>query len=190
MTYNAEAQRRYRENPANAEKIAERKRRYLSQEHVREKNREAARKRRIEHPEKAKETARKSYYKNLDVIKERLQQPEIKDKNNKRERDRRFKDPLYVLWRSARTRALAAKDEFTIEVSDLEMPSHCPILGIEINYSSKEDRNSRPSIDRVDNTKGYVKGNVRIISVQANTMKSANTLETLELIRQYIVGER
>ena len=37
-----------------------------------------------------------------------------------------------------------------------------------------------PSIDRIDSTKGYVKGNVKIISLRANMMKNDANLQELQ----------
>ena len=37
-----------------------------------------------------------------------------------------------------------------------------------------------PSIDRIDSTKGYVKGNVKIISLRANMMKNVANLQELQ----------
>ena len=45
------------------------------------------------------------------------------------------------------------------------------------------------SLDRVDNDKGYVKGNIRVISRKANLLKSSLTLEILENIIKYIKKE-
>jgi hypothetical protein len=41
---------------------------------------------------------------------------------------------------------------------------------------------TRPSLDRIDNNKGHVKGNVRMISYRANVLKSDATVEELTLV--------
>ena len=72
---------------------------------------------------------------------------------------------------------------FNLELSDIKIPSHCPILGIPLvsvvgcGMGSIKARNNSPSIDRIDNTKGYVKGNVTIISMRANDLKVTGRLK-------------
>lgn len=79
----------------------------------------------------------------------------------------------YNLWRWAQIRAGKNGREFTIKVSDIVIPEICPVFNIPIDT---------PSIDRIDPTKGYVPGNVRIISMRANMLKSDATLEEMGLI--------
>ena len=81
--------------------------------------------------------------------------------------------------------------EATICMRDLVWPTHCPVLGIELDYatrsgSRKSHHPNNPSLDRFDCTKGYVPGNVIVISFRANTLKSNATIAELEAITQYL----
>lgn len=99
-----------------------------------------------------------------------------------------IKDPQYYLWYVARTRARSNNREFTIKVEDISIPMTCPILGLALTKGDGYLHNAM-SLDRVDNTKGYVPGNVRVISRKANLLKSSLTLDILENIIKYIKNE-
>ena len=43
-----------------------------------------------------------------------------------------------------------------------------------------------PSLDRIDNSKGYIKGNVAVISNKANKYKSDMTIENIEKLASYV----
>lgn len=90
------------------------------------------------------------------------------------------------LVRAARDRALERGLEFSIEPADLgEPPTHCSILGLKLQYERpgvKGPRDASPSIDRIDNALGYIKGNVRVISHRANRLRSDATLAELQAI--------
>lgn len=51
---------------------------------------------------------------------------------------------------------------------------------------SKHGSDNSPSIDRLVPHKGYVKGNVRVVSNRANRFKQDCTLEEMELIFKYM----
>ncbi|MCJ7557242.1 MAG: hypothetical protein MUP90_10065 [Gammaproteobacteria bacterium] len=96
-----------------------------------------------------------------------------------------------MLYR-AKAAARHAGREFNLEPEDIVIPSHCPVLGIELFVTINwEVRNTwhhpnTPSLDRVDNSKGYVKGNVQVISMRANQLKSGATLEESRAITAYM----
>lgn len=76
--------------------------------------------------------------------------------------------------------------EWNIEFGDLDFPTHCPVLGIELNYFSEKMADNSPSFDRLDPTKGYVKGNVFIISQRANRIKNDGSVEEHKAIIRFI----
>jgi hypothetical protein len=92
----------------------------------------------------------------------------------------------------ARHRAQIDGRPFAITVEDLlPLPERCPVLGIVINYNGTKARgfvNDCPSIDRIDPARGYVPGNVRIISWRANRIKSDASIEELEAVIRYMKG--
>lgn len=89
--------------------------------------------------------------------------------------------PELRLLYSAKARAQGHNLEFNLSVEDIIIPKSCPLLNTKIDITVGEGRKwNAPSVDRIDNTKGYVKGNVWIISRLANTMKFIATKEQLK----------
>lgn len=103
-----------------------------------------------------------------------------------RRKELRDANPERNLWRGARDRALRDGLDFNIEISDIFIPEFCPILSIKL---ARFDRKTAPSLDRIDNSKGYVKGNVRVISNRANIMKGDMLIDDMERLLAYAKGE-
>ena len=76
------------------------------------------------------------------------------------------------LYKVTKKRALFNNIPFNITEEDLVIPENCPVLGIPINRQIGSLSNNSPSIDKIDPALGYIKGNVWIISMRANRMKS------------------
>jgi hypothetical protein len=96
---------------------------------------------------------------------------------------------------NARRRALAKSLEFNIDNEYVRslVVTHCPILNIPLEWSCQRGNGcltmaGSPSLDRIDPTKGYVRGNIWIISHKANRIKSDATHEELKLVVK-AVGE-
>jgi hypothetical protein len=93
-------------------------------------------------------------------------------------------NPIKAMLISIKSRAKKSNIEFDLTEADIVIPTHCPILNIPIKkqYTIKGKtgpRSNSPSLDRIDNAKGYIKGNVHVISNQANIMKSSASPEEL-----------
>lgn len=107
--------------------------------------------------------------------------------NEKNGRTRRRKqDPFGFALQLLRRNAKKRGSDFSLCKADFEpLPSHCPVLGIELDYSGLGKANSA-SIDRTDSRLGYIPGNVVIMSRRANTLKNDATLEELRKVLAYI----
>jgi len=73
---------------------------------------------------------------------------------------------------------------------DIIFHDTCPILGIPIDWESEIRNDNSPSFDRIDNSKGYVPGNVEIISWRANRIKNDGTEEEHYKIFMYLRNKR
>lgn len=84
----------------------------------------------------------------------------------------------------AKYRAAQKGLEFTIDKEDVIIPDVCPLLGIPLicHRGKGSQQGNSPSLDRIDPTKGYIKGNVWVISNRANTLKNDASLQELELL--------
>ncbi len=68
---------------------------------------------------------------------------------------------------------------------EIEIPTHCPYLNVELAYDGTRGKNAA-SIDKIIPELGYTKGNIQIISMLANQMKSNATIEELLTFSQSI----
>lgn len=75
------------------------------------------------------------------------------------------------LLSDAKYRAKQKGIEFDIELSDIIIPPVCPILLVPLIPNKIKCGPNSPSLDRIDPNKGYVKGNIQVISHKANSMK-------------------
>ena len=87
-----------------------------------------------------------------------------------------------LLCRKSDRSGLSREENWKLfQVLSKEMPEHCPILGMKLEYDilTKGPATANPSIDRKDPTKGYTPENTHIISQRANWIKSNLTKEEL-----------
>lgn len=92
------------------------------------------------------------------------------------------------MYARAKGRAKSEGRAFDIELQDVVVPDRCPILGIPLAISPGKISAGSPSLDRVVNERGYVKGNVRVISHKANAAKSNLTRADVARLLAYMEG--
>ena len=88
----------------------------------------------------------------------------------------------------AKARARKNGLEFDLTLEDTYIPLVCPILGIPLKQRGDGRGASfdSPTLDRINSSLGYVKGNVAVISRKANSLKSNGTIEDFEKIVHYM----
>lgn len=92
----------------------------------------------------------------------------------------------YSLWKGSRARASKKGISHDIEPTDIFIPEFCPVLGINLRKDNKTQQDDSPSLDRIDPSLGYVKGNICVISWRANNIKSFGTSEEHRKIADYM----
>lgn len=147
-----------------------------------------ARKYRAKDPQKARDSTKRWRLNNLELVKSNKYKW-LDDPIN------RVKHSLYAAKRRAKAKGL----EFSVSIDDImPLPEKCPVLGIQLNYYGAKRSNGvgggfiddSPTVDRIDSTKGYVSGNVRVISWRANRLKSDANIEELRAILRYMENEQ
>jgi len=167
--------KKWRKN--NPEKLREFSKKYY--EENREKRREYSRKHYKEHREEIKDAVRKRYKANPEKVNARM----------KRYRNTHpFKSSLWgIKTRSKKSGLEFDLDEDYLKQLWVECDGICPVMGVPMLKFSERNDPYTMSIDRIIPEKGYVKGNVRFVSLWYNRAKSNSSDEfTLEMCQRRV----
>jgi len=106
-------------------------------------------------------------------------------------RRERKNNPKRFMLQRAKQRSKNYGYTFDLTVDDFDIPEICPILGIPLVVSEastgfKIPPFNSPSLDRVDSSKGYVRGNVIVCSTKANILKNSGSAEDHRKIAEFL----
>lgn len=121
---------------------------------------------------KLRPKCRKCYYDNTRSEKN-------KKKNIKNVLHWREKNTIKYFLTTAKRRAKNLNIDFSLSEKDIIIPKFCPILDFELRINGG---NSCPTIDRINNDKGYIPNNIVIISFRANSIKNDANFAEIEKI--------
>jgi CRISPR/Cas system-associated protein Cas10 (large subunit of type III CRISPR-Cas system) len=111
-------------------------------------------------------------------------------RNYQKNKRKNFEFRLQMLLNASKQRSKKKSRENTLTLEDIKSiyPKNglCPIFGTKLVFGDAGFRETSPSIDRIDSTKGYTKDNIQIISWKANRIKTNSSIEELELILAYM----
>lgn len=156
--------------PKNKDKYTEQSKRWRKEsEENKQKHREAVKRWREQNPEKA--AAQDKKY-------------------NERRATGRFKNRLDGI--AARSRKRGFDCDLTVEYMETLVVDVCPILGIPLVYGKAGMgwNDNQAQLDRIDNSKGYVEGNVQFISGRANRIKNDSTFEEIEKLYKFMLASK
>lgn len=124
---------------------------------------------RLEHNRKAREYRKRPHVRGKDATRFRVWSS--------------TKGAAYWLWRQAARRARERHLAFSISVADVQavFADCCPVFGTAWGAGRLA-----PSIDRLIPDRGYVPGNIVVISCRANTMKHDATAEEVEQLARWM----
>lgn len=111
-------------------------------------------------------------------------------------------DAWKISWARTRinvlkTRAKKKGTPFSLTFTNIMdlMVSHCPVTGIELDYSLGNKRkkgakvpDNSPSIDRIDNSIGYTPSNVILVSNLVNRVKTTLSLEEIQTVLPKLIS--
>ena len=142
--------------------------------------------------EELSEYKKQYYIDNRDKIleKSKLRRLISSEHINDLRKNRHRTNPAKELYRAAKRRAKNKSLEFSITLDEIVIGESCPILGIPLIVGDGKIHDTSPSLDRIDNSKGYIKGNVQVISNLANRMKNSASNELLIKFANWILNER
>jgi hypothetical protein len=102
--------------------------------------------------------------------------------------------PEYSIWYRIKQAVYKSKkrrhteNPFDVSVNDIHIPKYCPYLNIKLSTDISDSHTPfYYTIDRIDSSKGYIKGNIQVISKLANTMKNNATIDELLVFSENVI---
>jgi hypothetical protein len=99
----------------------------------------------------------------------------------------RERHPERILLCAAKQRAKQNNLPFDITEADIKVGVRCPVLGL--RYKTGKDKRpaeTSPTLDRICPKKGYVRGNVVVISSLANRIKTTANAKQIEKVARWL----
>lgn len=95
-----------------------------------------------------------------------------------------------LLWRYAKKRAVDKGLPFSITVDDIKAvwptDGTCPVLKVQLEHGARGFVDTSPTLDAFIPERGYIPGNISVISYRANRIKNDSNLSELEMVTEWV----
>lgn len=116
---------------------------------------------------------------------EKLKDPKWKEHLSERRRLYRLTRPARDMFVNARNRARRFGLPFDIVEADIVVPEKCPVFGTYLIFGEGRWCDESPTLDKIVPEKGYVKGNIVVISWRANRIKNNASPDELRKLADF-----
>jgi hypothetical protein len=93
---------------------------------------------------------------------------------------------MRLKFRTKKRASEYTKHGWELEFNDIVWPAVCPVFGTPLDYFTSKVSEDSVSFDRIDGEKGYVKGNVAVMSWRANRIKNNGTALEHQQLADYM----
>jgi hypothetical protein len=123
--------------------------------------------------------------------------PVKSDREKKLERARKVRDkarvkrmanPARAIFQTAKAASKRLGRDFSITEEDIVVPEFCPVLGIPLSFAEYGRHDASPALDRIDNSLGYIPGNVIVVSWRANRLKNDASLAEMVALSDFYLN--
>jgi hypothetical protein len=98
--------------------------------------------------------------------------------------DPQSRDYKLTMLRQAKARARKRNIFFDLTLEDIHIGESCPILGIPFEVGAEHWYNS-PSLDRINNKRGYEPDNIIVVCTMANSIKNQATPKQVKKVGKF-----
>jgi hypothetical protein len=107
-----------------------------------------------------------------------------KERYKEVESDPQSKDYKLTMLRVAKARAKRRNFFFDLTIEDIHIGTECPILGIPFEVGLQNWQSS-PSLDRINNQRGYEPDNIIVVCMMANSIKNQATPKQIKKVGNF-----
>lgn len=111
-----------------------------------------------------------------------------RDKILLKKRSYKLNSPEEYILKGTSSRVKDRGINFDLVIDDIVIPEVCPVFKTPLKFSETTRQATTPSIDRIDNSVGYTRKNISIISWRANRLKNNLTIEEVRNLLKYMEG--